>query len=162
MIWTDERKEKLYAEYQPKLLRYFRAKINSPEQAEDLCSETVLKVYSNLDTFDETKSSLSTWIYTIAGNVLTDFFRRNRPSDELDEELRDESTPVEEGLLKRESLERLANALEKLDTRERDLIVHHYYFGKSLLEISEILGVSYTYTKVLHKKALNLLRKDLE
>ena len=162
MNWTDERKEKLYAEFYPKLLRYFRAKINSPEQAEDLCSETVLKVYSNLDDYDESKSSLSTWIYTIANHVLTDFFRRNRPSDELDEELMDEAMPIEEGLLKAESLRQLADALEKLDTRERDLIIHHYYFNKPLLEVADILGVSYTYTKVLHKKALNQLRNILE
>ncbi|MCQ2477227.1 MAG: hypothetical protein MJ125_05255 [Clostridia bacterium] len=34
-----------------------------------------MKIYEKTDSFDESKASLSTWIYTVARNTLTDYYR---------------------------------------------------------------------------------------
>ena len=38
----------------------------------------------------------------------------------------------------------------------------HYYKNKSLKEIAVIMGMSYSNTRVIHKKALGRMRKWLE
>ena len=55
----------------------------------------------------------------------------------------------------------LGKALEQLDSRLRDLIILHYYEGMTLKIIAEKMNMSYTNAKVLHKKALNSLQKQL-
>ena len=152
-------KEIIYRDYHGKVHGYIRSKIANPQDAEDLTSEVFVKIYANLDTFDEKKASLTTWIYTITRNTLTDFFRTRRVFEEIPETYSVDDS-VEEELCSEEALEKLADALEKLEKRERDIILLHYYSGRSLKEIAEKLGISYTYVKVLQNKALAKL-KDL-
>ncbi len=153
-------KEIIYREYHGKVFSYIRSKINNPQDAEDLSSEVFLKVYEKLDTFDETKASFSTWIYTITRNTLTDYYRTMRVLVEVPETISDEHC-VEDEICNAEMLENLANGLEELDKRERDIIILHYYSGKTLREISERLSISYSYVKILQNKALKKLRDIL-
>lgn len=162
MIWSEEKKTDLYMEFQPKILRYIRTKINNPEQAEDLCADVFVKVYANLDAYDEEKAGLSTWIFRITNNTLTDFFRKNRGSDELDENMMDDSISMDDNLVSNEALEALADAMEHLSQLQRDLVICHYYKGMTLLIAAEKCGISYTYAKVQHKKALSVLQKFLK
>ncbi|MBO2517961.1 MAG: hypothetical protein CW338_11950 [Clostridiales bacterium] len=149
---------RIYMEYQPKILKYLMYKTNSRDLAEDLCSDVFMKLLKKADSFDETKSSVSTWIYTIARNTLYDYFRTRHVTEELDEEIREESD-VEESLCNEETMQELAGALKKLDERERDLILLQYYGGNTLKDIAERMGISYSYAKILHKKALDHLKQ---
>lgn len=155
---TELQKAELYENFQGKVLRYLQSKLTDYALAEDLCADVFLKVYEKLDTFDETKASLSTWIYTITRNTLTDYFRTRRVFDEVPEELSGGDTPEEE-LCRNEMLETLADALEALDERQRDIIIFHYYSGMTLTAIAERMGISYAYVKVLHNKALSAMKK---
>ena len=60
-----------------------------------------------------------------------------------------------------ETLDLLAYSLEKLEERLRDIIILHYYGGKKLKEIAEAMHMSYPNMKLLHRKALGQLKKDL-
>ena len=62
-------------------------------------------------------------------------------------------------MLNEETLESLADALGQLPQRERDIIILHYYSGKTLKSIAEIMDISYSYVKLLHAKALKVLRE---
>lgn len=154
-------KEKIYEDYHGKVLAYIRSRTNSVHDAEDIAADVFLKVYEKLDTFDETKASLSTWIYTITRNTLTDFFRTRRVFEEVPEMLEGGSS-VEEDVCNAEALEALASALESLEERERDIIILRFYKGKTLTEIAKQMGISYAYVKVLQNKAFDVLKKYLE
>ena len=69
-----------------------------------------------------------------------------------------DDTDIEAQTIDAETLDILADALEQLDTRLRDIIILHYYGGKSLKEIAAAMGMSYPNMKILHKKALNRLK----
>ena len=153
--------ERVYREYYPRILGYVRSKLSSPQEAEDVCSSAILKIVRGLPTFDPEKSSLSTWIYTIVRNTLTDHYRSRRSHEELGEDIPYEGDDFEE-ILQEERLEELAAALEKLPQRERDVIILHYYSGISLREISEAIGMSYSNMKIIHRKALAGLKKHLD
>lgn len=155
---TETQKTSLYEVYQPKVERYFRFKVNDADLAEELTAEVFLKVYEKLDTYDETKAALSTWIFTVARNTMTDYFRTRRVTSEIPEDLAEDSS-VEEEVCSGMMLDKLAGALETLEERERDLIILRYYEGEKLTDIAQKLGISYAYVKILHNKALSKLKK---
>lgn len=157
---TEQFKADIYRDYYNKVYGYIMNRVNHTQTAEDLTSEVFLKVYEKIDTFDETKASLSTWIFTITRNKLTDYYRQRRVFEEVPETL-DDGSSVEDEYCNDEMLEMLAGALEELDERERDIIVLRYYSGRTLREISEQMGISYAYVKVLQNKAMSVLREKL-
>ncbi|MCI8899139.1 MAG: sigma-70 family RNA polymerase sigma factor [Lachnospiraceae bacterium] len=108
--------------------------------------------------FDEKKASLSTWIYKITQNAVIDYYRKAKSVYGLPEELCFEGN-IDEEMLNEETLKSLADALEQLPQRESDIIILHYYSGKTLKSIAEIMDISYSYVKLLHTKALNNLRE---
>lgn len=152
--------EQVYQQYSRKVMSYIRPRINNPVDAEDLHSVVFTKVYEKFSSFDQTKASVSTWIYTIARNTLIDFFRTRKVHDELgDEDIVEED--AFQGILDEETLNELASALEKLPQRERDLIILHYYQNLQLKEIALKLHMSYSNCKLVHNKALMKLRQYL-
>ena len=160
MVISEQSKTEIYKDYHGKVFGYIISQVNNSDLAEDLCEDVFLKVYEKLDTFDNTKASISTWIYTIARNTLTDYYRTRKVCEEIPEEY--ESTiSVEDEVCNREMLDKLANALEKLDERARDIIILRYYSGFKLTEIAEKLDISYSYVKLLHNNAFENLKKYL-
>lgn len=68
----------IYEEFQPKVRAYVRGKIHDPHDADDLVSAVFMKVVQKLDSYDPDKASISTWVYTITRNTVTDYFRTRR------------------------------------------------------------------------------------
>lgn len=154
----ESAKNEIYVTYKPKVSAFMHGKINNYYDAEDLVSSVFVKVYAKIDTFDETKASISTWIYHIAQNTVIDFFRAKGVQQKfIDEGEMQEDIPATEEEAD-EQLEMLADALESLNERERSLIILHYYKKKSLKEVALIMGMSYSNIKIIHSKALSHLR----
>ncbi len=153
--------EEIYEKYKDKVLGYIRNHVNSPEDAEDLCSDVFIKIYSKIDTFDETKASLSTWIYAMTSNTVIDFYRTNHIHSEIPEDLAEDKSLVEDEVLNGESLEELAKALKSLPQEQMDIIVLRYYKGLTLQEVAEKMNLSYGVTKLRHREALGRLRDML-
>ena len=152
--------EALYAQYSGKVMGYIHARVRNRADAEDLCADVFEKIQRKLEGFDPSKASVSTWIFTITRNTVIDHYRRSRPSEELDENLSDD-TELDEDLLNSESLSELAGALRSLPEEMRDIIVLRYYDGKPLTEIADLMGLSYGAVKLRHQSALNRLRLAL-
>lgn len=150
--------EEVYQTYHDRIVRYINGKVSNIHVAEDLTSDVFVKVYSKFADYDESKASISTWIYTIANNRVIDYYRTNHISEDIDEQDIREDFSIEDSILREEALEELAQALGKLPERERDLIIMHYYDGINLKEISVRMKLSYSYIKILHNKSLNMLK----
>lgn len=157
---TELTRETLYAAWRDKVLAYLTERTESREDAEDLCAEVFEQVCRSLPRFDAEKASVSTWIYQITRFTLIDYFRTRHPNLPLTEDL-EATEDLEEAWIQKETLERLALALNGLEEAERDIVVLRYYKGLSLTEISRLTGVSYGMVKVKHKRALDRLRSAL-
>lgn len=158
MQMTAEQSEQIYKDYHEKVFHLIYGKINNYTLAEDLTSDVFLKVYSKLDTFDETKASISTWVYRIAQNTVIDYFRTRKVYSEVPEEIAVESE-IDDEVLNNETLDALADALAELPERDRDLIILHYYHGLTLKEAAERIGMSYSNAKLVHNKSLVVLER---
>lgn len=157
---TDAEKETIYRDYHTKVFGYLRARMNSVQDAEDLTADVFVKIFEKYETFDASKASLSTWIYTVTRNTLRDHFRTRKTYEEIPETMAAEGDSLEDEVCNAQMLQVLARALDKLEERERDVIILRYYSGVTLKEIAEKMGISYAYVKVLQNKALQKLRES--
>ena len=157
---TGTNQDSLYLDYKDKVTAYVRSRIENKYDVEDIVSTVFLKIYQKIDSFDESKASLSTWIYTITRNTVIDYFREIKTHIEFLDEI-EADTLSADSLVDDELLEDLAYALETLSERERDLIILHYYNGYTLKRISEMMDMSYINAKLIHTKALSMLRLNM-
>ena len=105
--------EKIYNDYYGKVMGYIMARVRRRAEAEDIASDVFEKIVRKIDDFDETKASVSTWVFTITRNTLIDHYRRTKPSEELDENLAEDGE-LDEDLLRSETLGELADALRSM------------------------------------------------
>ena len=73
--------------YYGKVLGFFRSQRNlRPEDSEDLTQEVFLIVYRKIKLFGH-KSSFTTWLWAIMRNHLVDYFRTQRPANQVGQAL---------------------------------------------------------------------------
>ena len=65
----------LYEEYLPKVFRYVRYRVNELQVAEDLTSTTFEKALVNFEKYSADRAAFSTWVFSIARNVVIDHYR---------------------------------------------------------------------------------------
>jgi RNA polymerase sigma-70 factor (ECF subfamily) len=115
-------------------------------EADDLAQEALIKAFRSFHTFDG-RSSLSTWLYTVARSVYLDSRRSRRHNEqshevEFDEERRD-SSPNQEILLARsESNARLWAAIRQLEQPFRIALVLADIEELDYQQIATIEGVA--------------------
>ncbi|WP_170330803.1 RNA polymerase sigma factor SigZ [Ruegeria arenilitoris] len=94
--------ESVWSEYRASLLAFLRTKVSNQEDADDLLQEILLKTHKSLASLDKVES-LKAWLFQIANNAITDFYRakgrRNtiHPDDLWHSELDEEDQHVLEG-----------------------------------------------------------------
>ncbi len=158
--------ETLYSQYGDKIRAYIQSRVRNRHDAEDLFSNVFLKITEHIENYDPEKAAYSTWVYTITQNTVRDYFRRSmgRQDTELNEDLPlpDLHADVEGKLLRDETLQTLANALEKLPQRERDIIILRFYKGLSPKEIADAMDISYASVRYLQSVTLKKMRGLLD
>ena len=163
--------EEIYNTYYKKIYSFVMRKISDIDITEDLVSDIFLKVAANLDRFDPNKACISTWLYTIANNTVLDYYRTRKVYEPIPDENGSEglmpealvdTKDIESEIIANEELEELANALEHISVRSRDVIVLHYYADMTLKDVAQQMGMSYANIKIVHKKALQELRDALK
>ncbi|MBR4464940.1 MAG: sigma-70 family RNA polymerase sigma factor [Treponema sp.] len=157
-------KDTIYRQYHDKVLHYIIGKNINLFEADDVCQTVFIKIFNNIDRFDETKASISTWVYTITQNAVIDYFRSKGRSKEGGGIVSEDIVYVDtsfDHILNQETLSELSLALEKLSERDRNLIIYMYYDGMTMKAAAEKLGISYANAKIIIKKSFATLRKHL-
>ncbi len=146
--------------------------VNNREEAEDIAQETFIRVYSNLDRFDEAYK-FSTWIYRIATNLCIDRIRKKKAQFSLDESLDGEEgldgysrlatnqlTPEME-VVQGELQNEVQHAIQSLPSKYRSIVILKYLQDLSLAEISEITNLPISTVKTRIHRGRETLRKKL-
>lgn len=131
--------------FEKKLISYIR-RISGVryEDAEDILQDTFIKVYKNLNGFD-TDLKFSSWIYRITHNEVRSAHRKKmaRPQTaSLEPELYQnfsDSTDILEELDKKIDSEKIAEILDKIDIKYRNVLVLYYLEQRSYKEIADII-----------------------
>jgi RNA polymerase sigma-70 factor (ECF subfamily) len=164
---------RLYARYQPGVLRFVRWRVGDPGLAEDLTSEAFVRALRRLETLRERRADPGAWLTTIARNLVAD--HRKSPRSRFDEvvaevpESRDElDRPGVEAVAgaraDREVAARLvADCLERLTPAQRrtiELYQEAPEFGAGPA-VAEAMGRSHGAVKTLKSTALSRMREHL-
>jgi RNA polymerase sigma-70 factor, ECF subfamily len=73
--------DELAFRYRRRLFVFLRSRIGSDEDAEDLVQDTLLKLYRNIGGYDPAYR-FSTWLYTSAGRLAIDTYRKRAAAGE--------------------------------------------------------------------------------
>ena len=148
--------ELIYREYEPKVTAYIRNHVSNPDDVKALSDDVFQKLLQNKETFSKEPDSVSLRIYMTTKQTVEKYYRDRRAFGEISDAFTEEQT------LNAESLDKLADALEQLDLRLRDIIILHYYADKTLEEIAAAMDMPYAEIELLNKEALERLQKLIE
>ncbi len=159
--------------YKDKLYHLAYRMTGNRQEAEDVVQDTFLRVFKNLDSYDENQK-FSTWIYRIATNQCIDRLRKKRKIYSLDAESSDhegldgytllpsdDRTPESELLLS-ETQRLIQRAMETLPPKYKSVMILRYMQDLSLQEISDVLDMPVTTVKTRVHRGREFLRKRLE
>ncbi|MGH7964920.1 MAG: RNA polymerase sigma factor [Candidatus Binatia bacterium] len=170
--------EELFARYRTRLFNYLRRSIGDRAQAEDLLQTLFLRVHRARATY-QPSAAFSTWLYTIARNLVRDTLDKKRVEKNTGATARaslrgmnQEAAPIGESMAaiqqapetmlhRKEIAARLQQALLSLSPEQREVILLSKYAELSFPEIAPILGCSVTAAKVRAFRALKALRTAL-
>ena len=133
-----------YITHRDELLAYVSSRLGNSVEAEDL----VQNVFLRLLTSDRmiTEVTLPALVYTIARNLITDFYRRRNHFDDYEHYLKNTDSieeSAESVLSIRDITEQLERGLARVPENCREIYRLHIYGGMKVAEISQCLGEGY-------------------
>lgn len=141
--------------------------MSSNALAEELVQEVMLKIWNRASTFDASKASATTWIYTLARNCRIDLLRRKyRVQEEVDvDDLWDVGTDPEtlsDDLYQKRIEVDVRESLRALPPEQRQIIAKVYMEGKSHSEVAEELNLPLGTVKSRIRLAMSKLKVMLQ
>jgi RNA polymerase sigma-70 factor (ECF subfamily) len=145
----------LYDEYSGALFHFSRNYLADPHDASDIVHETMMEVWRNAARF-EGRSSIKSWMFTIARNKSIDRNRKGRRLHYTDSipESEDEGVDPAEAMEASQDQDLIRSCVKKLSDSHRSVIHLVFFQNLSYQEVSDIEGipVGTVKTRVLHAK----------
>ena len=152
--------EKIWKTYRPVLLPFIRRRTPDEATAEDILQEVFLRVVASLDSLRD-EERLESWLFQITRNQLTDFYRRQRPTEALPADNLVADSPAEvspEAIL----ASCLPDLLTELPPSYRAALEQVYFHGLTGAEIAATQSLSISGVKSRVQRGRALLRARLE
>lgn len=162
--------EEIVDKYQKMIYNLCLSKLQSREDALDVSQDTFLCAYRAIGSF-RGESKLSSWIYRICLNCITDHQRKKAPviSAEKDGEGMgleipdtDEASDPQKNLEKRERIRAVRRAIDALPDESRQIIVLREYGNLSYQEIADTLGLDVGTVKSRLNRAREKIKNILQ
>jgi RNA polymerase sigma-70 factor (ECF subfamily) len=137
---------------------YVAYRIGAGSDAEDVTSETMLRAVRRRSTYDPSRGKPISWLIGIARTCVADHFSAAHPTaHELEDGPSAENLEVE-------TVERLtiADAVARLDPRDRELVALRYGADLSTKEVAALLGLTPNAVDVALHRCRGRLRSELD
>lgn len=144
-----------YAQYHRQVRTYVRNLMGSSQDAEELTQDVFLKAYLARDSYDP-QYSVSTWLYSIARNTVTDRFRyfgRRFTQPVEDYELMCPRPTAEDVSHDASTRRRLHLRLRRLTPRQRRVVFLRVGRGMGFTEIAARMSTNLSTVKNLYLRA---------
>ena len=148
----------LYARYQKQMGIYFAKQVKDADSAEDLKMVTFEKVHEKITSYDSNVSVFSTWMYTIARNVLIDHKRKDKfevlsidvlavkvseNHDGMEFQIAGSGLSPEQEMVRDENIASIRKAIESISNDKiRRIMTYRFIDELSFKEIAQLEGVS--------------------
>lgn len=176
LVQADDQKayEALYKRHRRPVMSYIGNMIHDKSVVEEVSQEAFFKLYRHRSQY-EVGRKFRPWLWTIARNTTLDYLRKKRDllledissgEDERDAVslIEDESTNIEEALMRKADQERVHDILNRLPDSQKEILSLASLSEMSYEEISEITGKSLSSVKSVlfraRKKFMEELKKE--
>src|SRR5216117_144117 len=149
--------EELYLLHFDRIYSYLHMSVGNRHDAEDLTTQTFLKMLEAIGRFRWQSAPFSAWLFRIAHNLSMDHFRATRrwqPEEEVPEPDADESTSAEEGALESIGQKSMLELIDDLSPEQQQVLTLKFVFNFSNAEAATILGKTEGAIKSLQHRAL--------
>jgi len=156
--------EELYLLHFDRIYSYLHMSVGSRHDAEDLTTQTFLKMLEAIGRFQWRSVPFSAWLFRIAHNLAMDHFRANRrwqPEEEIPEAIQGEETSAEEQALVSLGETSMLELIERLSPEQRQVLTLKFVFRFSNGQAAAILGKTEGAVKSLQHRALASLQKHV-
>ena len=145
-----------------RIMAVCHARVRSPDVAEDLTQETLLRAFRALATIRE-PHKFGAWICGIARCICLDWLKAKARSQISFGDLDDAQHLVEGHDPERgaEGVERLMTEVESLPDDYREVVMLYYYGDLTYRDLADMLGVSAATVNARLTKARTMLRQRL-
>ena len=155
--------EELYLEHFDRIYSYLHMTVGNRHDAEDLTTQTFLKMLESINRFRWGTAPFSAWLFRIAHNLAMDHFRARRrwqPEEEVPEPDQVESSAEDEAMRVLSS-ENMFDLIEQLSDEQRQVLILKFVFDFSNLEVAAVLDKTEGAIKSLQHRALASLQKHV-
>jgi RNA polymerase sigma-70 factor (ECF subfamily) len=164
---------RLYDLYYQKIFGYIMHRVANVEVAQDVTSETFFKALKSLQSFHWRNISFSSWIFRIATNEITNYYRKNKHYVSVDiedlsqhasnaEDVREEMMQAEDALQRSQDFVKMQVLMSELPDKYQEVLSLRFFEDKQITEIAEILGKKEGTVKSLLHRGIEKLRVHME
>lgn len=141
----------LLRRHEPLVYRSCLKMLGSVQDAEEACQDSFLQVFHKISQF-EGRSAFKTWLYRIVYNRCIETrrkdARRNQYHAKLKEQVENEELANSNTDSHNEITGRVHEVIAKMNGEERRLVTLRYISGLSIQEISDVLEIGLSATKM--------------
>ena len=156
--------EALYLLHFDRIYSYLHLSVGNRHDAEDLTTQTFLKMLEAIGRFRWQAAPFSAWLFRIAHNLAMDHFRASRrwqPEEEVPEPEGATESSAEEAALESIGRRSMLELIEDLSPEQKQVLTLKFVFNFSNGEAAAILGKTEGAVKSLQHRALVSLQKQI-
>jgi RNA polymerase sigma-70 factor (ECF subfamily) len=157
--------EELYLLHFDRIYSYLHMSVGNRHDAEDLTTQTFLKMLEAIGRFRFQAAPFSAWLFRIAHNLAMDHFRASRrwqPEEDVPEPHGAEQISAEEEALQSIGRKSMLELIEGLSQEQQQVLTLKFVFNFGNGEVATILGKTEGAIKSLQHRALVSLQKQIE
>jgi RNA polymerase sigma-70 factor, ECF subfamily len=156
--------EALYLLHFDRIYSYLHLSVGNRHDAEDLTTQTFLKMLEAIGRFRWQSAPFSAWLFRIAHNLAMDYFRASKrwqPEEEVPEPDGVHESSAEEEALQSIGRKSMLRLIEDLSNEQQQVLTLKFVFNFSNGEAATILGKTEGAVKSLQHRALASLQKRI-
>ena len=156
--------EELYLIHFDRIYSYLHMTVGNRHDAEDLTTQTFLKMLESIGRFRWQSAPFSAWLFRIAHNLCMDHFRANRrwqPEEDVPEPVGSEERSAEDEAFQSIGRQSMLELIDRLSLDQQQVLTLKFVFSFSNAEAATILDKTEGAVKSLQHRALVSLQKQL-
>ena len=156
--------EELYLIHFDRIYSYLHVSVGNRHDAEDLTTQTFLKMLESIGRFRWQSAPFSAWLFRIAHNLAMDHFRARRrwqPEEEVPEPHGSEEPSAEIAAMQSIGRQSMLQLIENLSPEQQQVLTLKFVFNFANADVAKILDKTEGAIKSLQHRALASLQKQI-
>src|SRR5438045_1442348 len=157
--------EELYLIHFDRIYGYLHMSVGNRHDAEDLTTQTFLKMLESIGRFKWRSAPFSAWLFRIAHNLAMDHFRsrkRWQPEEDVPEPAGSEEPSAEFQAMQSIGRQSMLELIETLSPEQQQVLTLKFVFNFPNADVASILGKTEGAVKSLQHRALASLQKQVD